>query len=342
MTRRAVLSALAVVVFLASFVAGWGYREFTAFLEQSVPETLHVTVQKGWSLSLVAGVLERDGAVSSAFWFKVLGRFHGGGHIQAGAYQFEKGETPLVVLARLRGGEVMRHKLALPEGLTVREVVARMRLQGWEPGEGVLNDAALLKRLHIDAPSLEGWLFPDTYYYHQGDTFLDLVTRMTQRSRHILEKEWAGRAKGVSLTPYQTLILASIIEKETGQGHERSRISAVFHNRLRLDMKLQTDPTVIYGIADFDGNITRKHLLTPTPFNTYVRKGLPPTPICNPGQAAIHAAVHPDTTKELYFVSRGDGTHVFSKTFEEHDAYVDRYQRKKKRAGPRKEGDDGR
>ncbi len=333
--RKTILSALAVVLFLASAAAGWGYREFSRFLERGVVVPVSLTVKKGWSLSRVARSLEENKLISSARWFTLLGRFHGKGHVQAGQYQFEKGETPLVILTRLRGGEIQRYKLALPEGLTVREVAARMKESGWSGTDRLLEPPGLLKKLGIDAPSLEGWLFPDTYYYHQGDDLLKMVSRMTRRSQRILAEEWDGRKKGFSLNPYQTLILASIIEKETGQGEERSRISAVFHNRLRLDMKLQTDPTVIYGIPDFDGNITRKHLRTPTPYNTYTRKGLPPTPICNPGRAAIHAAIHPDTTDELYFVSKGDGTHVFSKTFKEHDAWVDIYQRKKKRSKPR-------
>ena len=157
---------------------------------------------------------------------------------------------------------------------------------------------------------------------------------MVKKSQEVLDRLWQGRERGYPLSRYQALILASIIEKETGQGSERPMISGVFHNRLRLGMKLQTDPTVIYGIAHFNGNITRKHLLTPTPYNTYTIHGLPPTPIANPGAAAIHAALHPQQTKALYFVARGDGTHIFSKTYKEHDANVDRFQRKGRKKKP--------
>lgn len=327
---RTFLSNLLLLVFiLAGVGGGWGLIDFFRFMDQQVTTQSTMTVGKGWSLSKVSHVLEKKGIISSSRWFVLLARYHKGGYVRAGEYAFYPGETPPSILMRLRNGEVMVHRISLPEGITVAEVSARMEQQ-WPEISQLMADPLLPKQLGVDSPSLEGWLFPETYHYQQSDSALDMLTRMVKQSRKIMDELWEKRDKTHTLNKFETLILASIIEKETGQKGERAHISAVFHNRLKRKMRLQTDPTVIYGIKNFDGNITRKHLRTPTPFNTYTQFGLPPTPICNPGRAAIHAAIHPNNSKDIFFVARGDGSHAFSQTLKEHEAFVDRYQRKRK------------
>jgi UPF0755 protein len=175
----------------------------------------------------------------------------------------------------------------------------------------------------------EGWVFPDTYFFEKGTTDLELLQTAYEQMQRVLEEEWDDRAENAEVnSSYEALILASIIEKETGAAYERPMISGVFTKRLQLGMRLQTDPTVIYGLGEsFDGNLTRTHLRADTPYNTYTRKGLPPTPIANPGREAIRAAVNPEITNAIFFVAKGDGTHHFSETYEEHNAAVRQYQR---------------
>ena len=329
MSRKTILITAIVLLVMAGVALGVVGLEYSKFSSQKLSKSTPVTIGKGWGVSRIAKELEAKQAISSANWFRLLAKIDNKGFIQAGEYRFLPGQTPPDILASLKKGLVVQHRLSFPEGLTVKEIVKIMEKAGLPGSSSLLDKQDLLKKLKVQAPNLEGWFFPDTYQFTKGDTALDLAVRMTARSQKILAKEWAGRTPDYKLTAYETLILASIIEKETGLARERPIISGVFHNRLRKKMKLQTDPTVIYGIANFDGNITRKHLRTPTPYNTYTIPGLPPTPISNPGREAIHAALHPEKSPAIYFVSRGDGSHVFSKTFKEHDANVDCYQRKK-------------
>ncbi|MBF0109556.1 MAG: endolytic transglycosylase MltG [Magnetococcales bacterium] len=319
------LASVVLLVFLMGSVV-----HFFSFLNRPAPETRMVVIPRGSNLHKTARTLEAEGIISSAFWFLALARISDQGFIiRAGEYRFERGRSPWDILEQLHSGQgIQEYRLVVPEGFSLREIAASMVKLGWQEAPRLLLDPALGESMRLEGSgSLEGWLFPDTYFYRNGDSASDLIRRMIERGRKVLRQEWEGRPKDFSLTPYQALILASIIEKETGVGSERPLIAGVFHNRLGRDMMLQSDPTVIYGIADFDGNITRKHLNTPTPYNTYARKGLPPTPICSPGQASIHAVFHPESTKALYFVANGSGAHVFSATLEEHERNVDRYQR---------------
>ena len=192
-----------------------------------------------------------------------------------------------------------------------------------------LSEAQILERMGLTAASLEGLLFPDTYLFDKQSSDLELLARANRAMRRKLDKEWAQRAEGLPYkTPDEALIMASIVEKETGRESDRSLVAAVFVNRLRKGMLLQTDPTVIYGLGEeFDGNLRRRDLLADTPYNTYSRRGLPPTPIAMPGQASIHAALNPAQSDALYFVARGDGSSHFSQTLDEHNNAVNRYQR---------------
>ncbi|MBF0444720.1 MAG: endolytic transglycosylase MltG [Magnetococcales bacterium] len=329
MSRKTVLISAIATVILAGVALSVVYLQFSRFIAEPILQPVNIIIPNGWGLGRISHELEQKRVISSARWFRLLAKIKKGGFVKAGEYHFLVGQTPVDVLAVLNAGHVVQHRLSFPEGLTVKEMVAIMQKAGLPGSKEILNLPHLIEKLNVQAPSLEGWFFPDTYQFTRSDTALDLITRMVVRSQKILAKEWAGRVPEYKLSSYETLILASIIEKETGVPSERALISGVFHNRLRKKMKLQTDPTVIYGIANFDGNITREHLQTPTPYNTYTIRGLPPTPISNPGQEAIHAAVHPQASSYLYFVARGDGSHVFSRTFREHNSNVDCYQRKK-------------
>lgn len=250
--------------------------------------------------------------------------------LRAGEYVLRPGLTPLSLLDKLERGEVRQYRLTLVEGWTFREMLAvlwrhpaiRRTIRDEPPGPAVM---AALGQPDVHP---EGRFLPDTYLVTRGTTDLELLRRAFRAMEQAKAEAWAGRAQGIPLNNAdEMLILASIIEKETGQAGERRQIAGVFTRRLERGMKLQTDPTVIYGIGpDFDGNIRRRDLRTDTPYNTYTRAGLPPTPICMPGRAAMDAAVNPAPGKALYFVSRGDGSHVFSETLAEHNRAVRRWQ----------------
>ncbi|MBF0179330.1 MAG: endolytic transglycosylase MltG [Magnetococcales bacterium] len=335
MTNR--LQRLLLGLLLAGFLAtGILSLLFIDFLTTPLESSRRVVIEKKWYLSRIAQFLEAEQVIPSARWFVLLAHFHRRNiRLHAGEYRFEQGETPPRILIRLEQGDVVRYRFSFPEGLTARDVATRMEEQGWNEASALVRDVAWVKKLAPDVPTLEGWLFPETYFFVRGESAQEMLVRMTRMARATLEREWANRDPGIELTtPLQALILASIIEKETGAASERSRISGVFHNRLRRNMRLESDPTVIYGAADYQGDITRKHLTTPTPYNTYTRSGLPPTPICNPGRASIHAALHPERTDELFFVARGDGSHVFASTFQEHKENVNRYQKRKANVRP--------
>lgn len=249
--------------------------------------------------------------------------------IKAGEYQFRDGLNMLELLEQVVRGEVVQYTVTFIEGWTfkqIRDVLARApRLKQMLKDKNSKQIMSLL-----DDPQLhpEGRFFPDTYLYSAGSSDLDVLRQGRLRMKERLQSEWEQRAQNLVLTSAdEALVLASIIEKETGDPSERALISGVFHNRLRRGMRLQTDPAVIYGLGDqFDGNLTRSHLRTDTPYNTYTRVGLPPTPIAMPGGEAIHAALHPEDTAAVYFVSRGDGTHQFSDTLHEHNRAVAKYQ----------------
>ncbi len=262
------------------------------------------------------------------WWFRLSGQAR---QIKAGSYELTPGVTPRGLLALLTRGDVSQSTVTLVEGWTLRQIRAALaRAEGLKPESASLTDQQLMLTLGADAATAaEGQFFPDTYAYAKGGSDLAVLRRAHRAMQKQLAAAWAQRAPdSVLQSPQQALILASIVEKETGAPEDRGLISGVFHNRLRIDMPLQTDPTVIYGLGEgFDGNLRRVDLRTDTPFNTYTRKGLPPTPIASPGKASLLAAVRPTPTQALYFVARGDGTSQFSRTLDEHNRAVDRYQR---------------
>jgi len=297
-------------------------------------------VERGTSLRLLARRLGAEGIMPFPRAFSAYGRLTGrASRIQAGEYELEPGTTPASLLQQLVQGRVRLHALTVLEGWTVRELMAALAEHpAIEHTLSVETPEELAMALEMDYPHAEGWFFPETYRFPRGTSDVEFLRTANQLMQEKLDEAWSIRAIGTNLqTPYDALILASIVERESALDSERPMIAGVFTRRLQKGMRLQTDPTVIYGLGSaFDGNLTRKHLKTDTPYNTYTRKGLPPTPISLPGEAALLAAVGPADGEALYFVASGleDGSHVFTATLEEHNAAVSQYLaelRKRKR-----------
>ena len=290
----------------------------------------NVTVPPGQGLKATAADLQDRGIIRNAFKFSLYARIKGyDKQIKAGEYRLKPTYSPREILEIMVSGKVQLYKITIPEGYNLVQIADMMPEAGLGPAEDFLvaaNDNALTGELNISGDSFEGYLFPDTYHFPKGVSPEKIIQTMVRRFREVFTSAWEGRARERKLTVHQVVTLASIIEKETGAPSERPIISSVFHNRLKKNMRLASDPTVIYGIKDFDGNLTRRDLTTPTPYNTYKMKGLPPGPIANPGAKAIEAALYPAETDYLFFVSRRDGTHQFSKTYQEHEKAVRKYQ----------------
>ena len=253
--------------------------------------------------------------------------------IKAGSYEVSQGITPLQLLDKLTQGKVTLGQSTLVEGWTFRQWRGRLDASpDLVHDTRGLSEAEIIGRLGLQTASLDGWLYPDTYLFDRQSSDLELIARAARAMERRLAAEWPGRDEGLPYrTPYEALIMASIVEKETGRESDREMVAAVFVNRLRRGMLLQTDPTVIYGIGEsFDGNLRKRDLQTDTPYNTYTRIGLPPTPIAMPGLASLRAALHPAQAEALYFVARGDGSSEFSRTLDEHNRAVNKYQRGRK------------
>ncbi|HEX4944227.1 MAG TPA: endolytic transglycosylase MltG [Usitatibacteraceae bacterium] len=288
------------------------------------------TVKSGASLKTVARNLAEEGLLPEAQTFWLLGRILGkAGSLRAGTYRVASPLTPLELLDKLASGDVLPIEIVFVEGTTFRQWLAQMRShpQVRSTLEGLSEDG-IRAAIGLPGAALEGLFFPDTYHFLSGTTDVVILKRAHAEMERRLARAWESRDPALPLaSAYEMLILASIIEKETGQSGERPAIASVFVNRLRKGMRLQTDPAVIYGLgARFDGNLRKRDLLADTPWNTYTRDGLPPTPIAMPGAASIAAAANPATTDYLYFVGRGDGSHQFSRTLEEHNRAVAKYQ----------------
>ncbi len=300
-------------------------------------EPIAVELPDGASLGTIARRLEEAGAVRNARAFEALARWHGvADRLRAGEYDLAPTLSAGEVLDRIRRGAVRTYRVSVPEGLTAAEIADRLAAQGLADREAflaVVRSPEAARELGVEGDGLEGYLFPETYQIARGLSPRAIAGTMVAQFLGVWEP-LAARAAERGLGMRQAVILASIVEKETGAPEERPLIAAVFLNRLRRGMRLETDPTVIYGIADFDGNLRRAHLEDDSnPYNTYRIPGLPPGPIANPGEAALRAVVEPADAKYLYFVSRNDGTHVFSRTFREHAAAVERYQKRRRRGG---------
>jgi UPF0755 protein len=298
---------------------------------------LQFSISPGSSLRSASQQMVEAGVLRSALPFEILTRLFGDPrNIKAGNYEVEKGLTPVELMNKLTRGSAAALAVTFVEGWNFRQV---RRALDDHPGllhesQG-LPDDEILKRLGASYPSPEGLFFPDTFHFSHGVSDFNILRRSHQLMQKHLAAQWERRAPDLPLAnPYEALILASIVEKETGKAVERSLVAAVFHNRLKVGMKLQTDPTVIYGLGElFNGNLRKQDLVSDTPYNTYTRPGMPPTPIAMPGLASLHAAMNPAKTEALYFVAKGDGTSHFSRSLDEHDRAVTKYQRSGKRDG---------
>jgi len=328
-----ILMTLIILGLVGGLAASAGWSWYQRFLDKPVAleqEPALFTVEPGSTLRTVAHALADRGWISSRFLFVMLAyQTHQQGALKAGEYAVTNGMRPPELLELLTSGRSIQFPVTFIPGMTFHEALDRVREAGvFDIELAGLSDAEIMQRVGIDSEHPEGWLFPDTYLFNRGTTDTEILRRAHQRMVKVLGEEWAGRADGLPLeTPYEALILASIVEKETGLAAERPQIAGVFTRRLEQGIKLQTDPTVIYGMGEaFDGNIRRADLERPTPYNTYVITGLPPTPIALPGREAIHAVLHPASDKALYFVARGDGSHHFSATLDEHNCAVRHYQ----------------
>jgi UPF0755 protein len=329
------LGAMVLAGLAAALVAaGWLYH-FAITPVDVPPQSRQFNVDQGRSLKAVADQFEKAGLVSHRMAFVVLARGLGvAEEIKAGSYEVGERVAPKRLLDKIVRGEFAQSEVRFLEGWTFRQIRAALNQHPAVRHETVgLSDAEVLERIGAQEKSPEGWFFPDTYHFAPGTSDLTLLRQAHQRMAAKLQEQWEQRVAHLPLkTAYDALILASIVEKETGREDEREMVAAVFVNRLKRGMRLQTDPTVIYGLGEsFDGNLRRRDLLADGIYNTYTRSGLPPTPIAMPGEASIRATLNPAKASVLYFVSRGDGSHQFSSSLVEHNQAVNKYQRSRNR-----------
>ncbi|GAB6067538.1 endolytic transglycosylase MltG [Methylothermus subterraneus] len=324
---------LGLLLLVAGGIGGLEFYRYRSALAKPLPNGASVVfeVQPKEPLASVAARLQQQGLIEKAWWLKLLAfQRRSAGKLKAGEYEIEPGTTLEGLWTLFVSGKVKQHKITFVEGWTVGQALAALRAH---PAvrftlEGVPLER-LLAELGLPPGHPEGQFFPDTYFFVRGTQDREILRRAWERMQAILATEWARRDPDLPFnTAYEALILASIVEKETGRAEERAQIAGVFVRRLQQNMRLESDPTVIYGMGEkYQGDIRTQDLRADTPYNTYVHAGLPPTPIALPGRAAIHAALHPSLGDALYFVAKGDGSHDFSATFEEHMRKVDRYQR---------------
>ncbi|MBY5925561.1 endolytic transglycosylase MltG [Halomonas denitrificans] len=331
---RTALKALLILVVLgaAAMFGGYQYWQQRLGAEITLDQPMLYEVSPGDGFNRVVSELEQQGVLADAWAFKLLTRIEPDRvpSLKVGEYLLEPGMSGMQVLDKLASADVVTYSVTIPEGWTFQQM--RDALDGAEKLAHLTTDMSsddLMAELGREGDHPEGRFFPDTYTYHKGVSDLEILRQAMKQMDDLLAGAWAERDDDLPLaTPYEALIMASLIERETGAPEERREIAGVFKRRMERGMRLQTDPTVIYGMGErYEGNITRADLREATPYNTYVIDGLPPTPIALPGRAAIEAAVHPAEGETLYFVAKGDGTHHFSRTLREHNNAVNRYIR---------------
>ncbi|MEK6805292.1 MAG: endolytic transglycosylase MltG [Pseudomonadota bacterium] len=329
MRRLALLLLVAATAFAGVM---WDARQNLLEVWSLKQETL-IPVMPGQSIKNVIHAVEREGLIRqgrAGFYAAIYLRLKGlGSAMRAGEYQVKPGITTLRFLQQVTSGRTFFHQVTLIEGWRFSQALKAIQAHPTVRTTLKTNKPAEIMKL-LDSPGVpsEGSLLPETYHFARGATDISLLRQMRQSMKNVLAREWERRETNLPYRkPMDALIMASIVEKETGRAAERKEIAGVFVRRLLKKMKLQTDPTVIYGLGErFDGNLRRRDLRRDTPYNTYTRYGLPPTPICLPGQAAIHAALNPEPGNALYFVARGDGSHYFSATLDQHNAAVREFQ----------------
>ncbi|MFI4959208.1 MAG: endolytic transglycosylase MltG [Lysobacterales bacterium] len=328
--------ALLIVLLVLAAALVYGWNDFSRFSRAPLNVTAQgdsIDVGRGTSFKNIVGELrQRNLSKANTWYWRLLAeQMRVAGKLHAGEYALDVGITPRQLLANMAAGKVLQRNFTIVDGWTfseLRQALSKADKLGHDSVN--LDDATIMQKIGAPGEAPEGRFLPETYAYVKGDSDLDILRRAHGAMVKTLDALWPSRAKDLPLaTPYDALILASIVEKETGRPDERAQIAGVFVRRLQNHMLLQTDPSVIYGMgSSYAGNIHKSDLTTDTPYNTYTRPGLPPTPIALPGKAALQAALHPAAGDALYFVARGDGGHVFSSTLEEHNRNVDCYQRK--------------
>lgn len=334
---KIIIAGIAGLAIIALATAGIAFRQFL-YEEATIPEEgISFEITPGSSFANISARLAGQEIIAHPAWLRWYARYTGdASKIRAGQYRLEPGETPANILQKFVAGQVELYSFTIVEGWNYRELIAAMAASEVIDSSIVIEDwPAVLESFAGPYTHPEGLFLPETYRIPKHTSDIEVLEQAYHLMQKTLTEEWLNRSAELPFTsPYEALIMASIIEKETARADERALISGVFVRRLQSRMRLQTDPTVIYGLgADFDGNITRRHLRSDTPYNTYTRHGLPPTPIAMAGKAAIHAALHPAAGKELYFVATGlgDGSHKFSATKAEHDAAVQEYLARQRR-----------
>lgn len=331
------LSLLTIIVVVGAAFIGYYYSKMYTEMNKELtlekPESL--LFSRGTSIRTLANQLVDNGWLSNKNYFLIWVKLHKQAtRLQAGEYIIAPGRSLADLLDDITEGDVIHHEITFIEGFTFKQLLVAIRKNSVLTLElNNLSEVEVMDKLGYKDQHPEGRFYPDTYHFYRGMTDTELLQRAYKSMQEILQDEWDKREQGLPFkTPYEALIMASIVEKESAVAEERPLIAGLFINRLRINMRLQTDPTVIYGIKNYDGNIRRRDLRKDTPYNTYTRSGLPPTPIAMPGREAIHATLHPDKTDYLYFVAYGDGTgrHQFSTNLKDHEKAVDKYQRKKR------------
>jgi len=314
------------------FVNNWLHKPM------DLQEEKVLAIQPGDTVGKIAYRLASDDVLTHPKLFILYAKLSEQTHLEVGEYRLPAKITPKQLLTELRSGDVVTYSVTLVEGLTFKNFLAILNkqekiintLDSEASSDAIFQQLKAELKLDIDHP--EGWFYPDTYQYVANTKDVDILLQAHKKMQRVLAEEWENKAKNLPYkNAYEALIMASIVEKETGVAYERPEIAGVFVRRLQKGMRLQTDPTIIYGLGDsYKGNIRRKHLRQPTPYNTYVIDGLPPTPIAMPGRKAIHAALHPKDGKSLFFVAKGDGSHQFSETLKQHNRAVQKYQIQKR------------
>jgi len=317
---------------LAAFVVFYSYTVLVSEIKTNSPTI--IDIKKGTSLSSLVTQLHNEKIISNPILVRTALRIMGQEKkIKAGVYELQSGDSLLELMGRITQGKVKLHAFTIVEGENFSQIIKKLKKEPTVDFRDIdsLDETSILITLDIEKTSPEGLFFPDTYYYPTSSRSMILLDMSKRRMTKILDLEWQNRHNDLPfLTKYQALIMASIIEKETGNPNERTAISGVFSNRLKKGMRLQSDPTVIYGLGEkYAGNIKKVHLSQKTPYNTYKIKGLPPTPIAMPGRQSIRAALQPKKTDELYFVSMGNGSPKFSSSLLDHQKAVTKYQKRK-------------
>jgi UPF0755 protein len=333
------------IILLAISVVVLGSTVFTVALRIGVTRApgdaagapVRMTVPHGQAFSILVDRLAEKGLVAQPWAVKIYASMRGyDRHIRWGTYEFRPNETPVDILGRLMSGDVLTTDVTVPEGFTIWDIAGSFGPADIDSTDmlSALTNEGFKNRRRIEAPSLEGYLFPDTYKVRWGAEPGEVVEMMLARLDDVFDADKLQRAINIGMTPHEVLTLASIIEAETRVPEERALVSAVYHNRLARNMRLEADPTVAYAMGGYKGRLLYADLEIDSPYNTYKRRGLPPGPICSAGEASIGAALYPDSTsRALYFVARGDGSHIFSRTLRDHNRAREQVRRERRAAG---------